>query len=115
LVGPEGLERLGQIGRAFTGRDEGFMDVVAAKKRQVMEELFSGQMRRLVENAGRVLGRGAPPQPALAEALVEITARLPVYRTYVRGREVTKEDRRIIEGATPDANRCRPGHVRSRF
>src|SRR5439155_14180103 len=105
LLDADGLERLGKIARDHTRRDDPFVDVVAAKKRQVMDELFSGQVRRIVETARRALGRGAPAEPALAEAFVELTARLPVYRTYIRDRTISNEDRRIIGAAARDAKR----------
>jgi len=103
LLDREGVEKVRAVAAELTGRDEPFSGVAAARKRQVMQELFSGQVRRLVEDLRPVLGGKAPPEPALTEALVEVTARLPVYRTYIREKPVASRDRRVIERAVADA------------
>ncbi len=109
FIDPEGLKALDGIYARFTGAEGSFADVRYARKKQVMEELFAGEVATL----GRELGRlAAQAQDArglvsteLVEALVEVTACLPVYRIYVRGFEVGAQDRMYIERAIAEARR----------
>jgi (1->4)-alpha-D-glucan 1-alpha-D-glucosylmutase len=76
---------------------------VRQAKRQVIEELFSGEMRGL---AMRLMELAAGDRSArdfsysdLLEALTDVTIDLDVYRTYIRGDAASGRDRRRIEAA----------------
>ena len=109
FVDPSGLKHLDGFYRAFTGLDEAFADVCYERKRQVIHELFSGEMRTL----GKQLGAVAMPDRnardfapvELTAALTEVTACLRVYRTYLRTGDVDDADRQSIREAITEARR----------
>src|SRR5213079_1966739 len=86
-----------------------FADICYDKKKQVIQELFSGEMRSLGEQLAAVAmsDRNARDfSPAdLTAALTEVTACLKVYRTYVRDEPVSETDARRIREAIDDAGR----------
>jgi (1->4)-alpha-D-glucan 1-alpha-D-glucosylmutase len=95
-----GLAKLDEFYRSFTGITRSFEDVEYERKKQVIHELFSGEMRRLGKHlsglamADRNARDFAPTELALA--LTEVTACLEVYRTYIRDEEVSEADRAIL-------------------
>jgi (1->4)-alpha-D-glucan 1-alpha-D-glucosylmutase len=101
----------------WTGEREGFEDVAYEKKMFVMRELFRVEMRAL----GRELANLAHDDRYsrelvsyhLREALIETTACLPRYRTYIRSVDVTPEDRAVITHAI-DQGRRRNAAIESR-
>jgi (1->4)-alpha-D-glucan 1-alpha-D-glucosylmutase len=112
FVDQSGFEQLVAVYHKMTGSSESFADVVYAKKKQVILELFHGEAQRL----GHYLARLAQqdryacdlPQQQLTQALREVAACLPVYRTYTRAGEVSKHDRRYVEGAVAEARARSP-------
>jgi (1->4)-alpha-D-glucan 1-alpha-D-glucosylmutase len=72
LIDPDGAEPMADIYAEFVGARAAFDDVVAASKRQVLDQLFEPERRRLA--------RLIP-----GDAAVEVVIRLPVYRTYGAG------------------------------
>jgi len=80
FVDPAGLAKLP------AGNTPPFDDVVYERKKQVIQELFSGEMRALNNHLVSLAvadrnARDFAPSELLA-ALIEITACMPVYRTY---------------------------------
>ncbi|HEX9163601.1 MAG TPA: malto-oligosyltrehalose synthase [Thermoanaerobaculia bacterium] len=109
LVDPEGLRKLDSFYRDFTGITESFEDICYERKKQIIHELFPGEMRALGKQLGELSmqdrnARDFAPTELLA-ALTEITACMCVYRTYIRDFEVTKEDREFICRAIEEARR----------
>ncbi|HMF08930.1 MAG TPA: malto-oligosyltrehalose synthase, partial [Thermoanaerobaculia bacterium] len=109
----EGLERLRRVYRRATGTGARRADVVYEEKRRIVRSRLRSETRSL---AGRLqeLAPDAAPGAALdladfAEALVEVTACLPIYRTYVR--DLTPEDSDLcwILRALGEARRRSPG------
>jgi (1->4)-alpha-D-glucan 1-alpha-D-glucosylmutase len=89
--------------RRVTGVEAGFAEIAYQQKRRVMAELFSGDVRAMVQRLDALSlhdrhGRDLT-QRELGQALSEVTARFPVYRTYTRAGEVRDEDRAWIEQA----------------
>ncbi|HOK48266.1 MAG TPA: malto-oligosyltrehalose synthase, partial [Bryobacteraceae bacterium] len=113
FVDPRGLQRLDAFYREFTGIGSTMGDVQYASKKKIMQQLFPGEVRALGYHLGRLaaVDRMARDLPfdALVEALVEVIAWLPVYRTYIRSREVTDRDRVYLERAIADAEMALPG------
>lgn len=100
FVDSAGLQQLDVFYRAFTGESRAFDDICYEKKKQVIQELFSGEMRALGEQLADVAmsdrnARDFAPVD-LAAALTEVTACLNVYRTYVRDETVSDADARRI-------------------
>ncbi len=112
FVSAPGARALHGIYSRFVGAEAAFDDVVYAKKKLVMENDFAGEMFGL----GKLLGTLAEqdryardlPRKELREALIEVTAALPVYRTYVRSLDVSSRDRLYLGRALKDARRRNP-------
>jgi (1->4)-alpha-D-glucan 1-alpha-D-glucosylmutase len=109
FVNGDGIRYLGKIYSRFTGEQFVFTDVVYKKKKQVMEELFPEEMKSLGRYLAH-LNQNAGHMPRLRiqeapEALVEVTACMPVYRTYMRTREASRRDRMWLEYAFHEAER----------
>jgi (1->4)-alpha-D-glucan 1-alpha-D-glucosylmutase len=96
-------KKLDEIYADWTGLRADFDDVVYEKKKLVMRTLFGVEMRAL----GRELGELARDDryarelhPAeLAEALIEVTACLPVYRTYIQSLDVPESTKQLLATA----------------
>jgi (1->4)-alpha-D-glucan 1-alpha-D-glucosylmutase len=109
FVDPQGLRKLTDFYRSYTGLTASYDDVVYERKKQVIEHLFYGEMRALGTSLGRLAdadrnARDFAPTELLA-ALTEVTACMPVYRTYIRESGVSDEDRAFITRAVADARR----------
>lgn len=109
FVDRRGIKTLDSVYRRFTGAAVDFQDVVYQQKRRVMEELFPGEVRSLGKGLSRLAAQDRHARDLfprmLSRALVEVTAFLPVYRTYIRGFDVAPRDRRYIERAVTEATR----------
>ncbi|MBW1990815.1 MAG: malto-oligosyltrehalose synthase [Deltaproteobacteria bacterium] len=107
FLDPQGLARLKDIYTAFTGETRSFQDIVYDKKKLIMATLFGGE----VESLGHQLGLLAEEdrtardlhQSTLNRALLEVTACLPVYRTYIRDYQVSDRDRAYLNQAVAEA------------
>ncbi len=101
FVHGDGLKELGRIYRRFTGRLMPFEDVAYESKTLIMDTAMSSELNVLADALNRLseLDRRSRDYTlnALRDALAEVVAAFPVYRTYVTDRGWTEEDRRIIE------------------
>lgn len=109
FIDPHGWHELEDIYRDFTGIHSTFADTWYLRKRQVMEELFGSDIRVLSSRLARLAAldpRGRDlPMRELIRALKEITARLPVYRTYIRDLELPQRERPYLDEAIRLAHR----------
>jgi (1->4)-alpha-D-glucan 1-alpha-D-glucosylmutase len=109
FVDQHGLRFLNESYGRFTNADETFGSVVQASKRQVMHQLFPGEVNRLSLHLGRIAkhDRAARdiPLAELREALIGFTAAFPVYRTYIRSdsTELSESDQHTLEEAFASA------------
>ncbi len=107
FVDPEGLKELDRVYREFTGLEQDLFEVRYRRKKQAIEELFAGEVHALGFHLGRLASQDRfardLPYKELEDALVEVTAWLPVYRTYIRDFEVPERGRRYIEQALEGA------------
>lgn len=103
----DGFVELEGIYRNFTGEDETFASIVYAAKKQCIDELFGSTVAMLAQRLEGLAGRHPLGQDltgrALREALVELTAALPVYRTYVDGENMHPLDKARIDAACAQA------------
>jgi (1->4)-alpha-D-glucan 1-alpha-D-glucosylmutase len=109
FVDPAGLQQLDRFYRDFTGVTGTFEDICYARKKQVIHELFSGEMRALGEQLAVVAmqdrnARDFAPVD-LTAALTEVTACMGVYRTYIREGGIAAADRRSVTAAIGEARR----------
>ena len=112
FVDSRGAEALDKIYSRFTGSQVTFDDVVYEKKRQVIAELFPGEIKALGRRLAYLAhqnSRIANLSPeALTKAITEVTACLTIYRTYVRTLTVSPQDKLRLERATAEAQRRNP-------
>ena len=103
LVEPAGYRYLERLYERFTGDANSFAETWYLRKKQVIEQLFGGEMRSLSGRIARLalMDRRACDLPFLdlQTALKEITASLSVYRTYVREQRISKRDLLQLERA----------------
>ncbi len=112
FVDPAHAKEVARIYEDFTGKDTKFADVLYQKKKLVMNTLLGVEMRSL----GRQLGELAAqdryarelPRAGLLEALIETTACVPAYRTYIRSLEVPADAREFITLALSEARQRKP-------
>lgn len=104
LLAGKGLGTLERL-RQRCDPDSGDLHAIeAAAKRQVLKQLFPGELAALVQEAAGLLGR---PQVAVREALEALVAAFAVYRTYLVDGEPGDADRRVLAHALDEA----AGHV----
>jgi (1->4)-alpha-D-glucan 1-alpha-D-glucosylmutase len=113
FVDGSGWNKLEDTYRTFTGIRSHFSETWYIRKRQVMEEVFGSDIHGLSWRLGRLAtldprGRDLP-MAELIRALKEITARLAVYRTYMRKLELPERDRACLSQAIRIAQRRRTG------
>jgi (1->4)-alpha-D-glucan 1-alpha-D-glucosylmutase len=99
--------------RRFTGEHRRFPDLVYDKKRALMRSSMASEINMLGHRFNRLSEADRRTRDftlnALTQALVEYVARLPIYRTYVEGREassVEARDRQYIEATIRAAKRA---------
>jgi (1->4)-alpha-D-glucan 1-alpha-D-glucosylmutase len=98
-----GAERIEATYAQFTGETAPFAEAAFRGNLAAIDNLFRGELRRLAFQLAGLASRDRyardVPFPSLLSALAELTACLPVYRTYVAGNELTASDRRSLDGA----------------
>ncbi len=112
FVDPQGLRRLDEAYRKFSGLEMSMAEVQYSRKKLAMDTLFPGEVRALGYHLGRLAAQDRLARDLsfgdLVHGLVEVIAWLPVYRTYTRGFEVSERDRAYIEQAIGAAARALP-------
>jgi (1->4)-alpha-D-glucan 1-alpha-D-glucosylmutase len=102
--------------RRLGGRDENFDEVLYASKKRIMQVNLASEMNVLARRFHRLSMADWRTRDftfsSMLEALEEVIAAFPVYRTYVSPSGAGPDDRRYIEWATAQAKkRWRPGDV----
>jgi (1->4)-alpha-D-glucan 1-alpha-D-glucosylmutase len=109
FVSARGVRELDAIYARFLGGKMDFEEVVYANKKLIMDTHFAGEMHALGKHLGSIAeqdrhGRDLP-RKELRQALIEVTACFPVYRTYIRSYDLSARDRRYIGRAFREARR----------
>jgi (1->4)-alpha-D-glucan 1-alpha-D-glucosylmutase len=103
FIDRKGFHKLKNIYSDFVQSSSTLTDVFRERKRQVMRELFPGEVTALVTRFCKLAedDRGARDLASeeLRDALVSVTACLPIYRTYIRDSNISETDRAYIEDA----------------
>jgi len=107
-----GAQALDEIYFRFIGSRVAFDNVVYEKKKQVIEELFPAEVRALGQYLTNLAHRDSLTanlsSKELTKTLIEVTACLPIYRTYTRTMEVSPQDQLYLEHAVDEARRRNP-------
>jgi (1->4)-alpha-D-glucan 1-alpha-D-glucosylmutase len=108
FVHPDGLAALSDDYRRRT-QLPAFGDVVYEKKKLVIDALFAGEVNSLTGAVARLAEKLGTPadDEVVAAALVEISASLSIYRTYIRD-QVSADDRNAIKQALTSARHRAP-------
>jgi (1->4)-alpha-D-glucan 1-alpha-D-glucosylmutase len=111
-VNPTGASKLEKAYFDFIGREMSFADVMYEKKKLVMHTMLRVEMQSLGRQLAHLAARDRYARnllrPELMDALIDATACLSVYRTYIRNLEVPDAARQLIEGAIEEARTRRP-------
>jgi (1->4)-alpha-D-glucan 1-alpha-D-glucosylmutase len=110
-----------QLYERFTGRASDFADLVCDTKRLILQVSMSSELNVLARKLDRLSEQHRWYRDFtlenLRDALREVIATFPVYRTYIRGddKEADPEDRRQINIAIREAKRRNPAMNESVF
>ena len=110
-----------QLYRRFTGWSQEFDDLVCDSKRLILQVAMSSELNVLARKLDRISEQHRWYRDftleSLRDALKEVLATFPVYRTYIRSdqKEVDSEDRRQIIVAIREAKRRNPAISESVF
>jgi len=100
---------LRRVYQRFTGRRDDFAGLLYGCKKLIMETSLASELNVLAHGLNRLSERSSRTRDftlnSLREALREVVACFPVYRTYVTERGCTDRDRDIIETAIRRARR----------
>ena len=114
FVDPEGAGRVEEIYSTFIGRKQDFSDILYHKKKLVMNTLLGVEMRTLGRQLAELASQDRYARELeriqLIDALIEVTACLGVYRTYIRNMELPAHATKYIEEAVTAA-RARAPHL----
>ena len=109
FIDPDGLSRLENDFRRFTGCKLSYAEVCYTRNKQVIYQLFAGELATFAHSLARLASQDRHardiPVPELVRAFVEVTACLPVYRTYVRNFSVSTRDRAYLNWSLQEARR----------
>ncbi|MGC1904964.1 MAG: malto-oligosyltrehalose synthase [Candidatus Acidiferrum sp.] len=112
FIDPKGAPQIEKIYSRFLGKEIAYDDLLYQKKKLVMSILLgveiraAGQQFQLLARDDRYARE--IPRLELNQVLIETTAQLSVYRTYIRNLEVAEEDKRRIEQAIHKARAKSP-------
>lgn len=112
FVDHDGLERIDRFYREFTDRPFSFSNVVYRTKRLAIKRLLPGELNRLALRFASLAAKDRVGRDItfsdLRRALIEVSACLPVYRTYIRNGYPARADRALVNGAAAEAKGLNP-------
>jgi (1->4)-alpha-D-glucan 1-alpha-D-glucosylmutase len=112
FVDPAGLNRLEKDFRRFTGCTLSYAEICYTRNKQVIYHLFAGELAAFTHSLARLASQDRHardiPVPELVRAFVEVTACLPVYRTYIRNFSISGRDRTYLNWSLEEARRRTP-------
>src|SRR4029077_19966102 len=104
---PKGAKCTEEIYDRFVGKKLAYADILYQKKKLVMSTLLGVEMRSLAHQLSLLADKDRYARDLsrsdLTQALFETTAHIPVYRTYTRTLEVSREDTKVVEQALEEA------------
>ncbi len=109
FIDPRGERPLDRIYRRFGGERRGFDEILYECKRRVMETSLGSELNVLANQINRISESDPKTRDytlsALRNALLEVVAAFPVYRTYITSDSVTDEDTRYVDWAVAQAKK----------
>ncbi|MEZ6138952.1 MAG: malto-oligosyltrehalose synthase [Zavarzinella sp.] len=111
--------KMKRIFQKYTGRHESLPEVIYHSKKLITETAMSSELNVLAHALNRISEADRKTRDytleSIREALRELVACFPVYRTYVNGTGFTEEDRRTIDQAISRAKVRNPAMEDSVF
>lgn len=112
FLNPEGERPLTRLYHLCTGQNTAYDENLYAAKRLIIKARLAGEMTVLANLLRHLAEQDHHTRDftltGLREALSEVIACFPVYRTYVTPAKVSGEDRRFVEWAVADAKQRNP-------
>jgi (1->4)-alpha-D-glucan 1-alpha-D-glucosylmutase len=102
LTDPDGQASLTRLEARLRGHPTGWHDLIHDTKRAVADGILGSEVRRVVREARRDTGGSSDDSDRLVDAVAEVAACFPVYRSYL------PEGRAHLGTAFSDARRRRP-------
>ena len=102
LVDGRGMPELDRAYHGFIGGSPSFGDIVYERKRAALRSRFQREIRGLAANFAAAVG-GRISEGVAAEAIIELSACLPVYRTYIAPTGTTRQDAHYLDDAARQA------------
>jgi (1->4)-alpha-D-glucan 1-alpha-D-glucosylmutase len=107
FVDPKGAKCIEEVYDRFVGKKMDYADLLYQKKKLVMSTLLGVEMRSLGHQLALLADKDRYARDLsrsdLTQALFETTAHMPIYRTYTRNLEVSREDAKTVERAIEEA------------
>ncbi len=112
FIFPDAERKLGQLYSRFSGRSVDFEELLHERKKLIIRSVLSSELTVLANLLGGI-ARSDPytrdfTYHGLRDALSEIVACFPVYRTYVTLERISDEDRRYVQWAIAQAKKRSP-------
>lgn len=109
FVDPGGEAPIAALYAELVGADPGFDEVAYLAKKHVLNFLFASELEMLTHELDRISDQDWRTRDftrtSLREALKEVIALFPVYRTYIDADGARAEDRRFVEWAVERARK----------
>ncbi len=109
LVDPEGESPITRTYRHFVDSVPSFEEIAYQSRKLVMRIMLAPEVEGLATQLDRIAQADRHTsdftRPALREAIMEVIACFPVYRTYISPRGVSDEDKRIVDWAVSIARK----------
>ncbi|NIP73137.1 MAG: malto-oligosyltrehalose synthase [Gammaproteobacteria bacterium] len=109
FVDPRGEKTMERLYTRFTGSDEGFDEHLYQSKKLLMKASLASELTVLANRLNRISERDPKTRDftltGLRDALMEVVASFPVYRTYVTDAGLSDEDRNYVEWAVRQAKK----------
>ncbi|GGY77022.1 hypothetical protein GCM10007071_25730 [Marinobacter zhanjiangensis] len=107
FIEPETADEMQEIYESFVGHKIEFKDICYRSKKLIVQTSLTSEMAVLASQLARIADADPHSRDftlnGLRQALTEVVACFPVYRTYITERGVTEEDRDQIDQALQDA------------
>jgi len=112
FVDPASARRMRKVYAKLTGREQSFDDLLYEAKRLIMDTAMASELTVLANMLNRISESNRRSRDftlnSLRDALVEVVACFPVYRTYVDEQGWLPDDRAALERAIVRARRRNP-------
>jgi (1->4)-alpha-D-glucan 1-alpha-D-glucosylmutase len=112
FVEPSSARRMRRVHAKLTGREQSFDDLLYESKRLIMDTAMASELTVLAHMLNRISESNRRSRDftlnSLRDALVEVVACFPIYRTYVDAQGWAPDDRAALERAIVRARRRNP-------